>query len=296
MAFLFPEQEKEVPFLVRTLCLVIVTEPDICYNELSFLKVKTGKYRYSQAHALARAGRESVNSDMGDMQGSRRSLTDFVRKWMPPVYSWIPLCAVVAFNFTVYAGVRFINRNRAHYILSVPADELIPLWTPFVVIYLLAFVQWVLGYYLAARESSEVCWHVAAGDIIAKVITCLIFLAVPTTLHRPEITGSGFFDWVTRIVYAVDAPDNLLPSIHCLESWVCFRSSLWLKHAPRWYKWGSFVFTLLVFASTVFLKQHLLLDIPTGALLAEFGLWIAGWSGCGKIFGKINSHVRLPRI
>lgn len=233
---------------------------------------------------------------MGEKQSRKQRLRVLAEKWMPPAYSWIPLCAVVVINFMVYGGVRLINQNRAHHILSIPADDLVPLWTPFVLVYLLAFVQWVAGYYLAARESREVCWRVASGDIIAKLITCVIFLAYPTTLMRPDITGHSFFDWVTRIIYAVDAPDNLFPSIHCLESWVCFRSSLWLKKVPGWYKGLSFIFTLLVFASTVFLKQHLLLDIPSGVLLAELGLWAAGRFGLGKIFEKINSHVRFPEI
>ena len=37
----------------------------------------------------------------------------------------------------------------------------------------------------------------------------------------------------------------------------------------------SLLFTLLVFASTLFVKQHLIIDVPGGFLFAEISLWIS---------------------
>ena len=200
-----------------------------------------------------------------------------LKKLIPPRYSWGWLVAVIFVNFSVYGGARLINGNRVHYILSLPLDDRVPLCEPFIIVYLLAFAQWAAGYLLAAGESRAVCRRVAVGDIIAKMVCFAVFLIIPTTLHRPEITGSGIFDRLTRMVYSMDAPDNLLPSIHCLESWVCLRSSFWLRRVPRWYRPVNAVFTVLVCASTVLLKQHLLIDIPAGILTAELGLGLAGW-------------------
>ena len=199
-------------------------------------------------------------------------LTDKLKEFIPPHYSWLLLAGVIIANFAVYSGARFINRTRPHYILSLPFDDSIRLCTPFVTIYVLAYVQWLTGYILAAHESRDVCYRIMGGDIIAKLICFVIFLIIPTTLHRPEVTGSTVFDRLTRLIYAVDYPDNLLPSIHCLESWMCLRGSLMMTRVPAWYKPFTFVFTLLVFASTLLTKQHLLLDIPTAILTAEIGL------------------------
>ncbi len=198
-----------------------------------------------------------------------------IRKFLPPAYAYIPVALTLIVNFSVYIGCRMINLDRTHYVLSLPIDDYVPFFTPSVLIYVLAFVQWILGYYLAAMDSRSVCLRMTTGDMIAKVICGVIFLLIPTTMMRPEVTGSGFSAWLTRIVFASDLPDNLFPSIHCLESWVCFRTSLWLKAAPKWYKVGGFIFTILVCASTVLLKQHLVLDIIGGILLAEFGLQLA---------------------
>ena len=189
-----------------------------------------------------------------------------------PGYAWLPLAGVLAVNTLVYNGTRIINAGRMHFSMWTAVDDVIPFVTATAFIYVLAFVQWGIGYLLAGRESPEVCMRFYMADICAKGIALIFFLTVPTMITRPEVTGEGLFDALTRLIYRIDAPDNLFPSIHCLESWICFRSALSLKKVPRWYAPASLVFTLLVFASTVMLKQHVFVDIPGGVFAAEAGL------------------------
>lgn len=63
--------------------------------------------------------------------------------------------------------------------------------------------------------------------------------------------------------------------MHCLASWLCFRFSRKLKRLPRWFGWAQGVFTLLVFASVVLVKQHSWLDIPGGVAAAELGILLS---------------------
>ncbi|MDO4475828.1 MAG: phosphatase PAP2 family protein [Lachnospiraceae bacterium] len=189
-----------------------------------------------------------------------------------PVYAWLPLAAAFAWNMLVYNGVRLINADRTYYNLASGLDEKIPLISGFVVIYILAFVQWIIGYVLAGREGREFCFQYVGADIVAKTLTCICFLAVPTMLPRPELTGGGLMNGLLSLIYRLDAPNNLFPSIHCLESWFCLRTAWKLKKVPGWYRVGTSVMTLLVFASTVCLKQHILIDIPGGILVLELGL------------------------
>ena len=195
-----------------------------------------------------------------------------LKKILPPGYAWIPLALVLFFNMFVYYGSRMFNKGRQHYMLALGLDSRIPVCTVFIVFYFLAYVQWICGYLLAARESRRVCYEVTLGDLLAKAVVLVLFLAVPTMIQRPELEGHSFFDILTGWMYRLDAPDNLFPSIHCLESWICFRSSFRIRKVPRWYPAASFVLTVFVCASTVLLKQHFLVDIPAGILLAELGL------------------------
>ena len=51
------------------------------------------------------------------------------------------------------------------------------------------------------------------------------------------------------------------------------------------------VCALLVFASTVFLKQHLVIDIAGGVLFAEAGLYLAKKFRLGRIFEGLNRRL-----
>lgn len=197
-----------------------------------------------------------------------------------PAYSILPIAAMLGMNTLAYFGTRIFTTGRYHYNIESPLDQQLPLVPFFVVFYLLAFGQWVGCYLLIAREKKAYCYRFFLGDIIAKAICMVIFLVFPTTLNRPEITGSGIFERLLAFVYSTDAPDNLFPSIHCLESWMCYRGCRKLANAPGWlpgwFSNANLVFTLLVFASTVLLKQHVLIDIAGGVAAVEIGLFLSG--------------------
>ena len=130
---------------------------------------------------------------------------------------------------------------------------------------------------MGTREKKEYCYRFFLGEIIAKAICLVIFLVFPTTLNRPEITGNGIFERLLAFIYSVDAADNLFPSIHCLESWMCWRGcrKLTQTRLPGWFSGANLVLTLLVFASTVLCKQHVLIDIAGGVAVVEIGLFLA---------------------
>ncbi len=200
-----------------------------------------------------------------------------------PLYSILPLAAMLGMNGLAYFGTRIFTTSRYHYNIESALDKMLPLVPAFVVIYILAYGQWILCYLLIAREPKEHCYRIFTGEIIAKFLCLVIFMIFPTTLNRPEITGSGIFEKMLAMVYSLDAADNLFPSIHCLESWVCWRGCRHLTGAPKWFSKLNFIFTLLVFASTVLLKQHVLIDIIGGIAVSEIGLALSG-----VIFKKVK--------
>ncbi len=195
---------------------------------------------------------------------------------IPEKYARRPLLFLIMLNAFTYWGIRLINEGREHYDLSLAIDGKIPLVTPFIVVYVLAYAHWVLGYIQAANESRRVFFRIFVADLFAKLATMVIFLVFPTTAFRPEATGSGIFDRLTAMIYKADACDNLFPSIHVLESWMVMHVGFYLKKVPAWYQPANIVFTILVCLSTVFLKQHVVVDILGGIVLAEAGYLISG--------------------
>ena len=218
-----------------------------------------------------------------------------------PKYAVIPLWTVLGFNIFAYylpkllllLGVigptHMLAEDATANVNSVFLGVEVPLVPVFIIIYVLSYVQWFVGFTLIARESEELCYRFMAGEIIAKFITLLVFVFYPTEMTRPEITQTGFFYTLVGWMHWIDTPMvNLFPSIHCLESWICLRSSFHLKGVRKWYAPLSVVFTLLVFASTVLIHQHVLVDIPAGILVAEIGLLICRCTRADRIFAAIN--------
>ena len=210
-----------------------------------------------------------------------------------PSYAVIPICLVAACNFAAYYFSKLIIADRYKYDLSIPLDDMIPLVTPFIVIYILAYAQWAIGYIVLVRQSRELCARVAASNLIAKTMCFLIFIIVPTAIVRPEVAGNDIFTLLTKFIYAADTPVNLFPSIHCLESYVIMRFTLAEKNLPKAYKIVTAVFSILVFASVVFTKQHIFIDIPGGILIFELGLIISRLTGFYKVFDRKSIDNKL---
>lgn len=191
-----------------------------------------------------------------------------------------------------YFLVRIITRNLHHYNLSGPLDELIPFIPAFIWIYVLAYLQWFFGYLSMAHLDEGILRTHMASEAIGKLTCVLIFILLPTTIIRPEVTGTGLTDAMVSWVYGADQPDNLLPSIHCMESWIVARGLMKTK-APKPAKMLMWCFTVLVCLSVVFVKQHIVLDIPAGILIAEFAILISKKLDAPRIYSAIEKLVGI---
>ena len=201
-----------------------------------------------------------------------------MKKWIQkllPDYAIRPLILALAANFIIYFGVSQLRDHLTFHSLALPVDDRIPFFAPFIIFYILAYVQWIVNYLLIAREGKTFCYRFIYGDVISKLFCLVFFLFFPTTLVRPEVTGHSVCDQLVRLVYQMDAPVNLFPSIHCLESWCCIHAALRMKKTPRWYLPATIVMSLCVFASTLLVKQHVFVDIFGGILVFEAGYYLA---------------------
>lgn len=188
-----------------------------------------------------------------------------------PKYGYVPFVLVIAVNCFVFYVTRLLTAGAPHYDVSIWLDRLIPFVPEFILIYILAIGQWVLVLALAAREGKDFYYKATAAEMSSKLFVFLIFLLMPTGMQRGEIRGNDIFDLLTRLIYTLDAPNNLFPSIHCLDSWVCLRVVCRMNTAPKWFKLSNAIFSILVFASVVLVKQHLFVDILGGILIGELG-------------------------
>lgn len=211
---------------------------------------------------------------------------------MIPEYSFFPLILALSFDTAVYFGARVIAGGWHHYNMESSLDKMVPFWSPAVVIYLGCYLFWAVNYILIARQDKRSVCQFFWSDFLAHVICFIIFLAFPTTNVRPVVRPDGLWNQLMLWVFSIDAADNLFPSIHCLVSWFCFIGIRKRQEIPKWYRIFSCVMALMVCASTLFTRQHVIMDVLGGVLLAEFCYYI----GKRRRPRRVYEHLLFPGI
>ena len=210
--------------------------------------------------------------------------------WLIPRYARKPLLAVVIMNFLCYYIPKAFESKRTDlHMISTALDDALPRIPAFILIYVLAYVQWVVAYIVITRDSRVHCCRFVSGELSSTIIAMIILLAYPTTFVRPPVEVTNFTTWVMSLIYKSDTPTNLFPSMHCVASWFCFRGSLGLKKMPKWYAWAQGFFSLLVFASVLLVKQHVWPDILGGIAVAEAGILVARLFHGERLIEKLSS-------
>lgn len=188
----------------------------------------------------------------------------------------LPLLCTLLLQTLVYQGTKLLMAGAHHNNFETAWDLAIPFlpWT--LLIYGGAFLYWFLAILFIMRSGKENAFQFLCTHCVCLLIALFFFVFLPTTNTRPEIVGSGLWDWGMRLVYFLDTPDNLFPSLHCELSWLCY---LALKKDPRMPRYGKVlacVFSLMVFVSTLTTKQHILIDVVSGWLIAELTFRLCG--------------------
>lgn len=185
-----------------------------------------------------------------------------------PHWILLPLVAFI-WNQVIYQGAFFLTASRHHFDFALPVDSTIPLipWT--IVIYYGCFLHWGLHYICVAKLGNRNTRQFYAADFLIKSVSFLFFLCLPTVMHRPEVTGTGFWNDAIRFLYWMDKPYNLFPSIHCSVSWLCWISVRKNTQVPKWYRYFALIAAIAVCLSTLSTRQHVLVDIAGGLLVAE---------------------------
>lgn len=220
---------------------------------------------------------------------------EFVFKIVPR-YAAIPLLLCLAANLLVYYGSTIIidgfGFERYSPVLSV--DGKIPFAPEWIIVYFGCYISWAVFYIITCRESKEVCYDFVTAEVTAKLIAFIIFMVYPTEMPErntfAQSLGGGLFEQITAYMYNCDKPVNLFPSIHCLASWMGFRGIAWCKKASLRLKVLAFVIAILVFLSTLLVKQHYVIDILGGVLAAEIGIFISKKLKLGSFFRRKVCH------
>ena len=159
-----------------------------------------------------------------------------------------------------------------YHILHVPFDDMIPFCEFFVIPYYLWFAYIAAGMLFIAFADAATCYRMAVFLITGMTAFLIISTCYPNGLDlRPEtFPRENVFTGLVRTMYEADTPTNVLPSLHVYNS---IGIHLALCATPRlnrakWIRWISGILAVLIILSTVFIKQHSILDVIAACALA----------------------------
>lgn len=144
---------------------------------------------------------------------------------------------------------------------------------PFVKWFIFPYISWMPVLYLSflylGIKHRSLYWRTLLIYNISVMACNVIFWFFPTHVPRPDVDGTDLASMLVNFIYQSDAPFNCFPSIHCLTSYLLFitlKRDLVTKLSVR-----VFMYTLLwlIIISTVFTKQHALIDVFGGIFFAE---------------------------
>ena len=171
------------------------------------------------------------------------------------------------------------DRDVHHYIIHTTIDDQIPFCEYFIVPYLLwfLFVAVTVFYFMFFNKNQ---WKEYYQLIITLGTGMTLFLIISLVFPngqdlRPVLTGDSIFIKAVQMIYHTDTPTNVLPSIHVFNSLSCCCAIL--KNQRKYKKstdTACVVLTILIIMSTMFLKQHSVVDVVLAALM---------YTGCYRI-------------
>ena len=182
-------------------------------------------------------------------------------------YTLTLLGAYVVFTVS-YLSINVFSLGRPAHTLFLPGEQHIPFIPAFEYLYILGYALPVLAVFQLPdrRRLRRLVWAFAMS-LVAAYATYLVF---PVWFERPALTVDSFATWLISIEY-LDPSYNHFPSLH-----VATATLLWLalrdRHACRWWL-GALVVGIAL--STLFIKQHYVLDVAYGAALAGAAWWAA---------------------
>ena len=171
---------------------------------------------------------------------------------------------ILVFVFIFQSFIYFISKFFQHdpiYLNNV-IDSKITFIPYFVVFYFIWYFLLILVPLLILKYDKKVFDRYMVVSIIYSIIEGMIFILFPTTMDREPLVIDSVFTWLINIIYKLDTPVcNLFPSAHCAFSILFIISILDVKEIKNNYKVLIIVTSVLIILSTVFIKQHVVIDI-----------------------------------
>jgi membrane-associated phospholipid phosphatase len=193
----------------------------------------------------------------------------YVLAVLPGLIAFLAWRSLLASTFVsllpLYFVIAILTRDRPAHLPALPLDRALPVQPEWMLVYGSLYLFMIVLPLLVVRDPA--LFRRALQAYLAVMIVAYAgFALYPTTLPRPtDVPGQGFAAWSLRLLYTLDPPYNCFPSLHVAYSFV---SALTCYRVHRGVGIAAVAWATLIGISTLFTKQHYVVDVVAGALSA----------------------------
>ena len=213
-------------------------------------------------------------------------IKDFHKKYC---HAWVLLYFFVYLAWFFWLE-GYVTPDSDYIRMYVPLDDMIPFCEWFMIPYLLWFPYMGLVVTFSVFDGRSNFFKGAAYLFIGMSLCLLICTIWPNgqDLRIEEFSRDNIMTRMIATLYSTDTNTNVFPSIHTYNSVVAFvmvcHSNKLKGNIPV--KVISFILSLSIILSTVFLKQHSVLDVIGGIGLAAILYVIINKINWGYLFNR----------
>lgn len=183
----------------------------------------------------------------------------------------------------IYLIIFFYLEHRdvaSYHWIHTALDDKIPFCEYFIVPYLLWFPYQVFAilYFIFCNKNKQEYYRLIKMLCMGMSLFLLISFVYPNGHHlRPDtFARDNLFVQLVQLLYTADTATNVLPSIHVFNSLTVHMAIVNCQslRRHRFIRIASLVLTVSIVLSTMFLKQHSVIDVCFGTGLAFAGYFL----------------------
>ena len=184
--------------------------------------------------------------------------------------------------------------TKNFHVIYAPLDDKIPFIEIFIIPYYLWFpFMGVAVLYLFFKDKDEF-YQVMKFLIIGMTIFLVFSTVFPNgQMLRPKVfERDNIFVDLVKGLYKADTPTNIFPSIHVYNTlgvYIAVRASKHLQ-GKRWIQIGNFLMSASIILSTVFLKQHSIIDMIGAFVIAAPAYYVSYVRSPYKVHALQKAH------
>ena len=185
--------------------------------------------------------------------------------------------------------VKFLGLER-HDVCIYFIDKHIPFIDWFIIYYVYYYLHVFVFGMIIMLSNKEIFLKYVTNILLSCTAGFIIFIIFPTYFGFKH--NSLNFPLFFKMGKVVDIECNAFPSFHVLKSYLVFRYFLKLN-IDVMTKILFTIVTILMCLSTVFIKVHGFIDIPSAILLAEFNIYLANKYRLYDLFRNQLTKIKL---